>query len=172
VRVKGMPRKDSPKVIEEIVGELFGEEVIPLVFKLKAGKNISEFKVAKDMKWDIHQARSILYRLHEHGLATFYRKKDKVKGWYICYWDFDGTKLDYIRDKLKRQKLEKLEERLEKEESNDFYMCKNLCLRSTFDHAVEISFKCPECHEIMNPVDNKRTIEFLQGKITELKQET
>ena len=163
--------KFSVKLLEEVVGELFGEEVIPLIFRLKDGENISEFILANDLKWDIHQTRAILYKLYEYGLASFFRKKDKVKGWYVCYWDLDVTKLDHINAKLQQEKIDKLKVRLQKEEANNFYMCKHLCVRTTFDKAMDLEFKCPECNEIMNPIDNKRTIEFLNERLAELKKE-
>jgi len=37
-----------------------------------------------------------------------------------------------------------------------------------FEKAIDFNFKCPECGEIMQEQDNKRTIEFLQERIKEL----
>jgi len=39
-----------------------------------------------------------------------------------------------------------------------------------FEQAIEFNYKCPECGEVMNETDNKRTIEFIKGKIKELKK--
>ena len=99
------------------------------------------------------------------------RKKDKIKGWYICYWDFNEQLIPYIAEKLKKEKIRKMKERLAREQKGQFYMCKNACVRMDFEQAIEFNFKCPECGEIMNLQDNKRTIEFLKERIKELSGE-
>ncbi len=159
------------KIIEEVVGEVIGEEAIPVVFYLKDKEKVSEFAVAKAIKRDIHETRAVLYKLFEANLANFIRKKDKQKGWYICYWDFTPDTVKHEYNKLKKGKIRELKQRLDREKSNDFYMCKNACSRVDFDKAYELEFKCPECGDLLNPVDNKRTIEFLGERIKELKSE-
>ena len=113
----------------------------------------------------------MLYKLYEHNIVEFLRKKDKIKGWYICYWDLNEKNIPELALKLKKNKFEKIQERLEREKTNNFYMCKNACARMTFDDSIEYNFKCPECGEIMNEQDNRRTIEFLDNKLTELRSE-
>ncbi|MBN1502906.1 hypothetical protein JW930_05145 [Candidatus Woesearchaeota archaeon] len=161
----------TQRIIKEVATELVGEEAVPVVLYLKGKQHVSEFKVAADLKMDIHESRTILYRLYENHLATFFRRKDKQKGWYVCYWDYDPSQIGHLHKKIKRQRLTKLEERLEKEEGAEFYMCRNACSRMEFDRAFEFHFKCPECGEIMHPLDNKRTKEFLKERINELKKE-
>ncbi len=163
--------KITNKIISDVVGDLLGEEAVSIALFIKGKEKVSEFAVAKTMKMDVHQARAILYKLYEHNIAIFERKKDRQKGWYVTYWDFFPDNIEYIYKKVQRGKLDKLKERLEKEESSDFYMCKNACTRMDFDKAIGFDFKCPECGELMNPMDNKRTIEFINEKINELKKE-
>ena len=110
----------------------------------------------------------MLYRLYEHNIAYFLRKKDKIKGWYICYWDFNEKIIPELANKIRLEKIEKINERLKREENNTFYMCKNACARMAFDKAMEYKFKCPECGEIMQEQDNKRTKEFLTERLKEL----
>src|SRR3972149_2828762 len=74
---------------EEVIKELIGEEALPIAEYLKGKEHVSEFKVAQDCRVEIHKTRNLLYRLLEHNLVFFHRKKDKIKGWYICYWDFN-----------------------------------------------------------------------------------
>ena len=163
--------KFSTKLLSEVVGELLGEEAVNIAIYIKSNSKVSEFAVAKKMKMDVHQARMILYRLYENNLAMFERRKDRTKGWYVTYWDFFSDNIEHIYKKLQGTKLEKLKERLQKEESSEFYMCKNACTRMDFDKAIEFDFKCPECGELMNPMDNKRTIEFINERIQDLKKE-
>jgi len=158
----------NKKLIQKVVTELVGEEALPIIEYLQGKKHISEFIIAEELDLEIHKTRNILYRLLEHNIVSFDRKKDKIKGWYICYWDFLPENLPFLAKKIKDNKLLKLNERLSREETNRFYMCKNACARMDFERAIEFNFKCPECGEIMQEQDNKRTIEFLQERIKEL----
>jgi transcription initiation factor TFIIE subunit alpha len=164
-----MSKQKNNKILEEVTLELVGEEAIPIVFYIKDKKKVSEFKIAKHIKRDIHETRSILYRLFEQNIANFVRKKDRKKGWYVCYWDLTPEKIQHEYDKIKKKRIDNLNQRLEREKSNEFYMCNNACARVDFDKAFNLNFKCFECGELLNPIDNKRTIEFLGEKLKELK---
>jgi transcription initiation factor TFIIE subunit alpha len=159
------------KEIEYITNEIFGSEAIPLTLYLNGKDNISEFVIAKDLTIEIHRVRQILYKLLEDNIVIFNRKKDKLKGWYICYWSLNLAEFPYIIRKIKKAKLEKLKIRLKQETTEDFYMCKNACTRMNFDNAFEINFKCPDCGGIMNLQSSERTIAFLTEKIIELEKE-
>jgi len=159
---------DRKHAIEDVIKELVNEEAIPIVLYLIGRTKVSEFVIAEDLDLEIHKARNLLYRLLEQNILFFHRKKDKIKGWYICYWDFNEKMIPYLLEKIKVQKLAKLKERLDKESSSTFYMCKNACTRMDFEKSMEFNFKCPECGELMEEQNNVRTIEFLKEKITEL----
>jgi transcription initiation factor TFIIE subunit alpha len=154
--------------IEDVVKELVNEEAIPIVLYLIGRTKVSEFVIAQDLDLEIHKARNLLYRLLEHNVLYFHRKKDKIKGWYICYWDFNEKIIPFQLEKIKTQKLAKLKERLDKESSSTFYMCKNACTRMDFEKSMEFNFKCPECGELMDEQNNVRTVEFLKERIAEL----
>ncbi|NQV08640.1 hypothetical protein HQ529_02170 [Candidatus Woesearchaeota archaeon] len=162
--------KITNKKIFEVVGEIVGEDAVQVVEYLKGKKNISEFKIAEQINSEIHEIRNILYRLHNQHLVTYKRKKDRQKGWYISYWTFNKKRIKELVASLKKQKLEKYRERLDKEVENKdaFFMCKNACTRMDFDQATDFDFKCPECGSLLDHQDNTRTIEFLQEKIKEL----
>ena len=115
--------KLSNKIIEAVVSEVAGEDVVPLVKALKDKKNISEFKLAEDIKQEINITRNMLYRLYDANLVSFMRKKDKQKGWYIYYWTFNPKRIKDLSETLKKQRLEKLKDRLERENSSDFFTC-------------------------------------------------
>lgn len=162
----------TKKLIEEVVTELVGEEALPIIFYLKGKEKVSEFIVAEELDLEIHRTRHLLYKLYEKSIVSFERKKDKIKGWYICYWDFNEGMMPELALKIRKNNIDKLKSRLEREKSNMFYMCKNACARMTFDQSVEYNFKCPECGEIMQEQDNKRTIEFLTERLKELESST
>ncbi len=163
--------KASKPLIDHVVAELVGEEALPFVYYLRGKTKISEFVIAEELDVEIHRTRNILYRLLEHNIVYFTRKKDKIKGWYICYWDFNEKNIPYLAQKIRESKAKKLQERLAKEEANNFFMCRNACTRLAFEQAVEQSYKCPECGDLMNQLDNARTIEFIRQQLKELDEQ-
>ncbi|MBU0576721.1 hypothetical protein KJ654_03610, partial [Patescibacteria group bacterium] len=108
----------TKKFIEEVVTELVGEEALPIIFYLRGKSKISEFIIAEELDLEIHRTRNLLYRLYEHNIAYFLRKKDKIKGWYICYWDFNEKIIPELANKIRLEKIEKINERLKREENN------------------------------------------------------
>ncbi|MFH1649526.1 MAG: hypothetical protein ABIA93_03180 [Candidatus Woesearchaeota archaeon] len=166
--IVGEEMKVTKKLIEQVVSDIVGPEALPIVFYLRGKKRISEFIIAEELDMEIHKTRNLLYKLLENNLVYFIRKKDKIKGWYICYWDFNEDIVGYLHEKVKTEKISKMRERLEQEQGGQFYMCKNACARMDFEKAIEFNFKCPECGQIQHQQDNARTIEFLQQRIKEL----
>ena len=161
----------TPKIIEEVINEIAGEDVIPLVKLLKNKKNVSEFKLADDLKIGVNIVRNMLYRLHDANLVSFIRKKDKQKGWYIYYWTFNTPRIKFLLKKLRQEKLLKLNERLEREKETQFYICSNQCMRLDFDQAMNFEFKCPECGQLIHQEDNKELIENIEKEIKELEKD-
>ena len=160
--------KISNKVVEEVVSEVAGEDVIPLFKVLKNKKNVSEFKLADNIDREINTTRNMLYRLYHANLVSFTRKKDKKKGWYIYYWTFNIKRIKYLLKDLKKKKTEKLKERLKREKSSYFFICDNKCMRLDFEQATEFDFKCPECGDLMNQEDNKEKIKEIEKQIKKL----
>ena len=158
----------NKKLISSVVTERVEEEALTIIYYLRGKEHISEFIIAEETELEIHRVRNLLYRLLEHNLVYFNRKKDKIKGWNICYWDFNEPAVLELAEKIRREKVQKMKERLEREENNYFFLCRNACARMDFEKAVDFNYKCPECNEIMQQQDNQRTIEFLRGRINEL----
>jgi transcription initiation factor TFIIE subunit alpha len=162
--------KISKEVLRKTAEGAIGEDSIKLVEYLKGRENISEFKISKDIKEEIHKVRNILYRLNNLNLATYIRKKDRQKGWYISYWTLNDKRFNEVYGKLQEIRLEQLKDKLKKEQEyrEGLYICPNLCTRMNFESAMELNYKCPECGRILNPQDNSRTIEHLKTMIAEL----
>lgn len=161
--------KPTKKLTEEVITELVGDHALPIVDFLRGKTRISEFIIAEELGLEINETRHILYRLLEHNIVTFIRKKDRIKGWYICYWDLNEHMVPQLKRKMDVSKLEKLEERLENELAKQFFMCPSACVRMDFDDAMESNFKCGECGSIMQQQDNTRTVEFLKDRVEELR---
>jgi len=156
----------------QTVADVIGQEAVPIVQYLKGKKNISEFKIAESIKTEVNSVRKFLYAMQNNNLVSYYRKKDRQKGWYISYWTLKPDSFGTLALATKQQRLQQLRERLHKEESNQglFYICPNLCVRLEFDKAADISFKCPECGNTLQHQDNNKTIEQLKSKIGELEK--
>lgn len=163
----------TKKLIKDTVTEVVGEHALPIIEYIKDKKNISEFIVAEALKYDIHEVRQILYKLHNHNLVTYNRKKDRQKGWYISYWTFNVPKVKELIKRIKVQKLDRLKDRLEREENNKncFFMCSNACTRLDFENATNFEFRCPECGSLLNQQENLKTIENIKVQIKELEKE-
>jgi len=163
--------KLSNKLVKEVVTQIAGEDIIPLVDALKNKKNVSEFKLAEKLELEINTTRNMLYRLYHANLVSFTRKKDKVKGWYIYYWTFQMKRIKFLAIDLRKKRYEKLKERLDREKSDSFFMCGSQCMRLSFDQAVDFNYKCPECGSLMNQEDNEKIIKDIKKEIKELEKD-
>ncbi len=157
-------------ILDTVIKETAGEEVIPLVTKLKNNKNFSEFKLAEVLKQPVNITRNQLYRLLKHNLVGFIRRKDKRKGWYIYYWTFKLKEVRVVYKKLMKEKIDKLNDRLRRESNNNFYSCKNKCMRVSFESAVDFDFRCQECAELLELENNSETIKNIQVQIKDIEK--
>jgi|TARA_B100002003_G_C13815523_1_gene401766 transcription initiation factor TFIIE subunit alpha len=163
--------KITDKIIEEVVTDVAGADVVPLVSFLKNKKNISEFIIAEKIDKEINATRNMLYRLFDYNLVSFIRKKDKKKGWYIYYWTFNPKRVRYILFNLKKKKVENLKERLKRENSSDFFICKIACVRLDFEQATNFEYKCPECGSLMNQENNVEKKKEIEEEIKKIEKE-
>ncbi|PIN75903.1 hypothetical protein COV18_01850 [Candidatus Woesearchaeota archaeon CG10_big_fil_rev_8_21_14_0_10_37_12] len=163
--------KLTAKLIEELVSELAGQDVVPLVEALRNKSNVSELKLAEQLKREINTIRNMLYRLYEHNLVSFTRKKDKKKGWYIYYWTLNSNRVKDLIAEVKKQKIHRLQERLDREQQTQFYSCSEKCVRLDFEESHDHGFKCPECGTLLDVENNKHIVERLAKTISEMQKE-
>ncbi len=157
--------KVNPKLIEDTIAEVAGPETIPLYKYLINKKNVSEFKIAEVLKITVNQVRNILYKLGNYNLVNSIRKKDKKKGWYIYYWTLNPREALNLLLKLKNQKIETLNKKLERETQTKFFVCPNKDIRMHHEMALEYNFKCPECGSLLVEDDNRKEIESIKRQI-------
>jgi len=162
--------KMTPKLVDEVVSEVAGPDVIPLVKALKNKKNVSEFQLADNIKKEINLTRNMLYRLHNANLVSFIRKKDKKKGWYIYYWTFNQPRIKDLFKEIRKRKLNFLKERLKREKNVYYFSCGESCVRLDFEQATDFEFKCPECGELLNQEDNKKIVIKIEKDIVTLEK--
>ena len=152
-------------IVKELIREVVGSDGVPLVEIILKKENVSEFKIADKLKITVNQVRNILYRLQDHNLVLFTRKKDKSKGWYIYFWTFDHSKARILLLKHKTAKLEVLKLRVEKERDSAYFVCPNKDMRAAFENAMELQFKCPECGEVLKQEDLENILKNSQESI-------
>ena len=163
--------KINNKVVDELICNLTGEEILPLIHLIRNRKNVSEFKIAEQLNVTVNQVRNMLYRLYDHSLVTFQRKKDKKKGWYIYYWTLNKNKVKEALVSYKKKQLQDFKLRLAREQKSQFFFCPTGCMRMTMENAMDHDFKCQECGSLLRPLDNQRTIENIKQRILELEEE-
>jgi transcription factor E len=164
--------KINHEIIEEILCDMIGDDLPPLLhILLKSRPNLSEFKIAEKLNITVNQVRNMLYRMQDHNLVDFVRKKDKKKGWYIYYWTLNKRNVDYAIYDYKRKQIKSLKERLLKEETTQFFVCPMGCMRVNINTAMEYDFRCQECGTLFKEQDNQRTIENVKRMIGEIEEE-
>ncbi|MFX1308562.1 MAG: transcription factor [Promethearchaeota archaeon] len=116
----------------------------------------------------LNSVRKTLYKLYSEKLAQFRRIRDKSTGWFIYYWWHEFDLFEEILIEKKKMIESKLRDRLQFEQNNYFFICKN-CQESNikynFDEAFELNFRCPDCGGPLEAQDNQTIIEFLKNKI-------
>jgi len=162
------PSRITPTLGQEVIAELCGTDVLPLIAKLKNTKNFSEFKLAEALNQDINFTRNQIYRLLKHNLVSFIRRKDKRKGWYIYYWTFRLKQVKFLVQKHKEERLKRLQDWLKREEDGQFFSCSKKCMRIGFDTAVDLQYKCPECGQLLELEDNSKQITTIKEEIKEV----
>ncbi len=116
----------------------------------------------------LNTVRKTLYKLYSEKLAQFRRIRDKSTGWFIYYWWHEFDLLEEIIIEKKKLTDTKLRDRLQFEENNYFFICKNCKdsnIKYNFEEAFELNFRCPECGGPLEAQDNQAIIEFLKNKI-------
>jgi len=164
------PMSGSHDIIDTVVAQVAGQDVVRLVKALRIRKNVSEFKLAELLKEEVNLTRNMLYRLYNANLVSFTRKKDKKKGWYIYYWTFNTGRVKELLLAMQERQLEKLEERVHREKSSHFFICPKKCIRLDFEQATDFQYKCPECGALLDQEDNANKILQLEKEIQILRK--
>ncbi|MHA1952541.1 MAG: transcription factor E [Candidatus Heimdallarchaeaceae archaeon] len=154
----------------EVVDDIAGEEVkqVTLVL-LNADEETTDEEISEKLDMRLNQVRKSLYKLYDLQLATFRRIRDKSTGWFVYFWTLHPERIDMFVEKKQQEVLEKLQSRLDYEESNMFFTCNNPeCPRVIFQEAMDQNFECGRCGGRLEAFDNEQLITVLKEKIVEL----
>jgi len=156
----------------EVVDDIAGEEVkqVTLVL-LNADEETTDEEISEKLDMRLNQVRKSLYKLYDLQLATFRRIRDKSTGWFVYFWTLHPERIDMFVEKKQKEVLEKLQTRLDYEESNMFFTCNNPeCPRVIFQEAMDQNFECGRCGGRLEAFDNEQLINVLKEKIVELEE--
>lgn len=164
-----MHQNNSEDSFVKIAALIGGEEYLKVSRALLHSEDATDEEIAAATGLRINIIRKVLYDMFGKALITGIRVKDEKKGWFVYRWRAKRDQVDNFIDNQKKKILDRLQKRLEYEESSEFYHCGNSdCSYVKFDFAVEQFFKCSTCKEPLNMIDNSRVKEALRYKIEQI----
>ena len=148
-----------------------GKQAEDIVDLLDTKKHINEFVIAKKLDLTINQTRNILYKISDHGLVSYIRKKDKKKGWYTYFWKIEILKsLEFMKSNLLK-KIDQLEHKIKSRETKRFYICERCNLELSEENALLYNFTCNECGDILTLKDNTKFVREMKKSLEKLKKD-
>ena len=113
----------------------------------------------------------MIYRLQEHNLVTFIRKKDNIKGWFIYYWTFDTHKAVALLIDIKQKSINSIKSELLQIGNKRHYYCEACRKKFTEEEALESQFLCETCGELLKEQDAEKRSKDLLKKLKKDEEE-
>ncbi len=148
---------DDPLVKQLLTNLVEDESNLPIVTALDNGIETDE-GIAEETGIKLNIVRKILYRLYDLGIASYKRSKDPETQWFTYSWKFEKDEIINRIIKDSENYLNMLNEELEREENNMFFICPQGHVRLDFDESSDYEFLCPACGEELEFQDNTETI--------------
>lgn len=113
--------------------EIAGENAIPVLKSFKDGSTDEELASKTSAK--VADIRATLNKLHGIGLVSYKKVRDAESGWYHYTWLMNSNKIK-----------EWAEQKEGAVQEGEFYSCgKCNSGKYSFETAMDISFRCPQC---------------------------
>ena len=155
---------DDPLVKTLLTNVVEDESNLPIVQALIDGIETDE-EIAEKTGIKLNIVRKILYKLYDMGLASYKRSKDPETQWFTYSWKFETEEVISRIIKDSENYLKMLNDELEREENNMFFICPQGHARLDFDQASDYEFLCPVCGEELEFQDNSENIKQLKEDI-------
>ena len=147
-----------------------GDEYLKVARSLLKSKDATDEEIASSTGLRINMVRKVLYDLFGKSLITGIRVKDDRKGWFVYRWQTRRDEVENFIENQKKKITERLQQRLDYENSSDFYHCgNNDCSRVTFEQSLEDMFRCPSCGKVLNLKKNDKPKRAYAKKIDDIK---
>lgn len=127
-------------------------------------------EISEKISCKLNIVRKILYKLYDMRLASYKRDKDKETQWYTYDWKFNEDEYKKLEFDLASSELKRLNEELEYEENNMFFVCPFGHYRLDFEDASTVEFLCPECDVDLEFDDNQEKIDKKKEEIKALEE--
>ena len=155
---------DDPLVKTLLTNVVEDESNLPIVQSLIDGVETDE-EIANKTGIKLNIVRKILYKLYDLGLASYKRSKDPETQWFTYTWKFEKEEVINRIIKDSENYLKMLNDELEREENNMFFLCPQGHVRFDFDDASDYEFLCPVCGEELEFQDNAANIKQIKEDI-------
>ena len=155
---------DDPLVKTLLTNVVEDESNLPIIQSLIDGIETDE-EIAKKTGIKLNIVRKILYRLYDMGLASYKRSKDPETQWFTYSWKFETEEVISRIRKDSEKYLKMLNDELEREENNMFFICPQGHVKLDFDESSDYEFLCPACGEELEFQDNEANIKQLKEDI-------
>jgi transcription initiation factor TFIIE subunit alpha len=160
----------SDDVVQAYLAEVVGAEGMPVAMN-PVEEEIVDEDLAEELDLDPKIVRRTLFILYENDLASYRRDRDEESGWYTYLWSFEYDNIPgKLNDEMKKLR-DALDERIEYERQNEFYICDIDGIRFEFEEAMDLSFNCPECGSPLEPMENDELVEAMEVRHEELEEE-
>ncbi len=136
-------------LLKEVVSMIVGKPAEGIVDLINSKNHVNEFLIAKKMDLTINQTRNLLYRIADHGLVSYVKKKDKKKGWYTYFWKLEIIKVLEFLEEILKNRIKNVEEEMRRRQNEQFYLCERCKIEIDQEKALDINFECPECGDIL-----------------------
>ncbi len=122
----------------------------------------SDEDIAQAINEKVNEVRRELNLLNGFNVLK-YNTKRNASGWLVFKWYLDFNKLKELYETV--HKTENAMNSVITSDCNDFFICEN-CYENNkaiipFDKAVDLNFKCPECHRNLKRIDKENLINLI-----------
>ena len=122
-------------------------------------------EISEKISCKLNIVRKILYKLYDMRLASYKRDKDKETQWYTYDWKFNENEYKKLEFDLASSELKRLNDELDYEVNNMFFVCPFGHYRLDFDDASTVEFLCPDCDVDLEFDDNQEKINRIKEEI-------
>ena len=103
-------------------------------------------------------------------LASYKRDKDKETQWYTYDWKFNEAEYKKLEFNLASSELKRLNEELDYEANNMFFVCPFGHYRLDFEDASTVEFLCPDCDVDLEFDDNQEKVDRIKAEIRAIEE--
>jgi transcription initiation factor TFIIE subunit alpha len=161
--------KLSNRQVRKFLEDIVGKSALLVIHACDMKDGVTDEVIVSKTGLKLSAVRNTLNQLHDRGLIRYNREKDQNTNWYTYTWFACKDKIgDVVRDQW-QVKLSELDTKFDFESNHIFYKCTNGCQKLAFELAAEYDFKCPDCGNELQNIDNRETITLLIGEMKELK---